>query len=63
MINLGDTPYLGDANGNHIKAIYKDGQIYLFGIKDSNGTVNMDFQSGTVASKCYNKRRRASLLI
>ncbi len=55
MINLGATPYLGDANGNNIKAIYKDGQIYVFGIDYTNGTVDMDIQSGSVASNIITK--------
>ena len=55
MINLGATPYLGDANGNNIKAIYKDGQIYVFGIDHTIGTVDMDIQSGSVASNIITK--------
>ena len=55
MIDLGATPYLGDANGNNIKAIYKDGQIYVFGIDHTIGTVDMDIQSGSVASNIITK--------
>ena len=55
MINLGATPYLGDANGNNIKAIYKDGQIYVFGIDCTLGTIDMDIQSGTVSSNLITK--------
>ena len=50
MIDLGATPYLGDSNGNNIKAIYKDGQIYLFGMNDNIGGVNLNIDEGNVES-------------
>jgi hypothetical protein len=63
MIDLGAAPYLGDAKGNNIKAIYKDGQIYLFGIKDSNGSVIMDFQSGKIAANVSSKEGASNINI
>lgn len=63
MIDLGATPYLGDANGNNIKAIYKDGQIYLFGIKDSLGDVKMDFRAGTVTAHVSTKEGASAINI
>ena len=53
--NMIDPGYLGDENGNNIKAIYKDGQIYLFGIKDSAGNVNMNVQSGIITANIKTK--------
>ena len=61
MINLGATPYLGDSKGNNIKAIYKDGQIYLFGIKDSIGAVTLDMQTGKVAANVSTKEGSSSI--
>ena len=63
MIDLGAAPYLGDAKGNNIKAIYKDGQIYLFEIKDSNGSVIMDFQSGKIAANVSSKEGASAINI
>ena len=61
MINLGATPYLGDSKGNNIKAIYKDGQIYLFGIKDSIGAVTLDLQKGKVAANVSTKEGASAI--
>ncbi len=38
LINLGDTPYAN--TDNNVKALYKDGQIYLFNINDEVNGVN-----------------------
>ena len=61
LINLGDTPYANSAN--NVKALYKDGQIYLYNINNvvkgtdqsKRGTVNIisDNNSVTGTIKTY----------